>query len=151
MRLTNFLRDAFINAAMQDVPKIDMTGEAHVWLEKCTVKMPSNLSNIYSICPNYEYIHSKAPEVWKQLEALAKLHDEQYKKRGELKSRLQGVANACNTRKQLLEALPEFEAYLPAEEAKAAKNLPALANVLSDFVKAGWPKNQPKMPKAATP
>lgn len=172
MRLTNFIRDSFIRAAMDDVPKvnyseqaekiareflkeefkrvfpnIDMTGEAHVWLEKCSVKMPNNLTNIYGISPNYEYIQSKGQEVWKQLVELGKLNDEQHAKRSELKSRLHGVAYACTTRKQLLEALPEFEDYLPAEEAKAAKNLPALANVLSDFVKAGWPKNQPKMPK----
>ena len=172
MRLTNFIRDSFIRAAMDDVPKvnyteqaekiareflkeefkrvfpnIDMTGEALTWLEKCSVKMPNNLTNIYAACPSYEYIQSKGPEVWKQLVELGKLNDEQYAKRSELKSRLHGVAYACTTSKQLLEALPEFESYLPAEEAKAAKNLPALANVLSDFVKAGWPKNQPKMPK----
>lgn len=58
-----------------------------------------------------------------------------------LQTRLKGVAYACTTRKQLEEALPEFSSYLPEEEAKAAKNLPAVANVLSDFVKAGWPKS----------
>lgn len=172
MRLTNFLRDAFINAAMQDVPKIqyqeqaekiardflkaeftrvfpkiDMNGEAHAWLEKCSVKMPHSLNNIYGVSPTWQYIQEKSPEVWAQLENISTLYREQAAKRSTLKDRLSAVAYACTTRKQLLEALPEFEAYLPAEEAKAAKNLPAVANVLSDFVKAGWPKNQPKMPK----
>jgi hypothetical protein len=54
-----------------------------------------------------------------------------------------------STRKALVDLLPEFEKYLPADEAKAIASLPAVANVLSDFVKAGWPKNQPKMPKPA--
>lgn len=174
MRLTNFLRDAFVRAAMADVPKvnyqeqaekiarefmkkefarvfpkIDMNGEANDWLEKSSLEMPGSLGRIYTITPSYGYLKNKP--VWEELTALAKLHTEQNQKHKDLEHRLQGVAYACNTRKQLVEALPEFEAYLPAEEAKAAQNLPALANVLSDFVKAGWPKNQAKMPKPATP
>lgn len=170
MRLTNFIRDSFIRAAMADVPtvnyqeqaekiarefmkkefarvfpKIDMNGEANAWLEKCSLDLPGSLGRIYTINPHYSYLKDKP--VWEELTALAKLHTEQNVQHKNLRERLQGVAYACTTRKQLLEALPEFESYLPEEEAKAAKNLPALANVLSDFVKAGWPKNQPKMPK----
>lgn len=170
MRLTNFLRDSFVRAAMADVPKvnyteqaeklarefmkkefarvfpkIDMNGEANDWLEKCSLDMPGSLGRIYTVNPHYGYLKDKP--IWEELKALAELHSAQHKQHRDLQDRLTGVAYACTTRKQLLEALPEFEAYLPEEEAKAAKNLPALANVLSDFVKAGWPKNQPKMPK----
>lgn len=28
-------------------------------------------------------------------------------------------------------------------------NLPVVSNVFGDFVKAGWPKDKPKLPKAA--
>lgn len=52
--------------------------------------------------------------------------------------------SACTTRKQAAEVLPEFEKYLPEDEPKALRTLPALANVAADFVKAGWPKNAKK-------
>jgi hypothetical protein len=62
---------------------------------------------------------------------------------------LKSVAYACTTRKQLEEALPEFSNYLPEEEAKAARDLPVVVNVVADFVKAGWPKkNQGKIAAA---
>lgn len=171
MRLTNFIRVAFVRAAMADVPtvpyqqqaetiardfiksefarvfpKIDMDGEAATWLGKTGVDLPGSLSNIYVSCPSYRYLRDR--EIWQELTEIARLHREQELQLQHLKNHLQGVAMACSTRKQLLDALPEFESYLPAEEAKVAKNLPAVTNVLSDFVKAGWPKNQPKMPKA---
>ena len=60
----------------------------------------------------------------------------------DLRDKLTGAINACTTRKQAAEAIPEFEKYLPADEPKALRSLPALANVAADFVKAGWPKGQ---------
>jgi hypothetical protein len=35
--------------------------------------------------------------------------------------------------------LPEFEKYLPEDEAQAVRALPVVTNVVADFVKAGWP------------
>lgn len=173
MRLTNFLREAFVRAAMHDVPKIDYQEQAHSyargiitakfkeafpqlkyeqaaasgWFRDTFISLPYHISNMHSSISSGSGMLSSDPVVWAKLEKFSKLKKEEEDKINALRSKLQGVAAACTTRKQLLEALPEFEAYLPAEEAKAAKNLPAVANVLSDFVKAGWPKNQPKMPK----
>jgi hypothetical protein len=174
MRLTNFLREAFVRAAIADVPKIDYQEQAHKyaraiikdrfkekfpeldyeaaaksgWFKDSFISLPYHLSNIHAPVNCGSGMLSSDPPVWKKLEEFSKLKQEEDAKISALRSKLEGVAAACTTRKQLLEALPEFESYLPAEEAKAAKNLPAVANVLSDFVKAGWPKNQPKMPKA---
>ena len=50
----------------------------------------------------------------------------------------------CKTRAALAAALPEFEKYLPADEPKALRSLPSMANVASEFVKAGWPKKSVK-------
>lgn len=72
---------------------------------------------------------------------------EQMNKRHQLQQNLLAVADSCTTRKALVAALPEFEKYLPADEQAACKTLPAIANVLSDFVKAGWPKDQKKIPR----
>ena len=44
---------------------------------------------------------------------------------------------------KFFEAFPEFEKYLPSE-AQPTKNLPALANVVADLSKLGWPKNATK-------
>lgn len=47
----------------------------------------------------------------------------------------------CNTDEQLKELYPEFAGYVPSGAPKAA-NLLALANIVTDFVKAGWPKDK---------
>lgn len=167
MRLTNFLRDGFIRAVMHDVPKINYEEQAHKiardaitarfnktfpgldyatcsqsgWFDSGTVDMPRHINNIYAK-PYCGYGMLKSDEkLWAKLEALGAKKKDQDDQMTNLETRLKGVAYACTTRKQLEEALPEFSSYLPEEEAKAAKNLPAVANVLSDFVKAGWPKS----------
>jgi hypothetical protein len=63
----------------------------------------------------------------------------QEKARADLRSKLKSVAYSVSTRKALVAALPEFEKYLPADEAKAVRTLPVVQNVVADFVKAGWP------------
>lgn len=166
MRLTNFIRDAFVRAAMHDVPKIDYEEQAQKmardaivakfnkefpgmdyakcgesgWFDGNTIDLPRYIGNIYAK-PSTGYNMLKNDEkLWAKLDALGIKMNEQNECMRNLENRLKGVAYACTTRKQLEEALPEFSKYLPEEEAKAAKTLPAVANVLSDFVKAGWPK-----------
>lgn len=56
---------------------------------------------------------------------------------------LKGAIEACNTYKQLMTRLPEFEKYYPKPDAKGT-NLPALANVVADLSKLGWPKGASK-------
>lgn len=74
---------------------------------------------------------------------LIKLHNEQYQKHRELKINLQGVASSCRTDKQLAERLPEFSKYIPKKGSSVTKaNLPALANLVADFTKAGWPADK---------
>jgi hypothetical protein len=82
-----------------------------------------------------------------QVEGLLTALAHQVERINALRTKLSATADAVSTRKALIDLLPEFEKYLPADESKAVASLPAVANVLSDFVKAGWPKNQPKMPK----
>lgn len=90
-------------------------------------------------------------KVWKKLEALAGQLHRQQQTRSALKDRLRSVAYACSTRKALLAALPEFEKYLPEDEPAALRTLPVVANVVADFVKAGWPKAAaPRQASAAT-
>lgn len=175
MKLTNYHRDAFIKAAMDDVPSVDYDAQAqklvreHIttlmpkelrdalkkapaiidWLNNAYVYMPGCLSNFYT--PGMADINQKAkddPRIKDKLDALESLKREQSKQYGDLEAKLRGVAYACTTLKALKEALPEFEKYMP-EEQQTTRNLPAVANVVADFVKAGWPKsNTNAQPKA---
>jgi hypothetical protein len=56
-------------------------------------------------------------------------------------NKLKGVIDGCSTLKQLKTLLPEFEKYFPTE-AQPTKNLPAVANVVADLTKLGWPKGR---------
>jgi hypothetical protein len=169
MRLTKVIRDAFVRAAMADVPQEDYQAKIHKLLQDDAIaSLPPkvkaiaqdkelrhflqtethyipgyNCSNVRVMHPEYQ----SSPSVNTQVEALLVELANQVERIKALRAKLQATADAVTTRKALIDLLPEFEKYLPADEAKAVATLPAVANVLSDFVKAGWPKNQPKMPK----
>lgn len=76
-----------------------------------------------------------------ELKKLRALELEQKARRDKLRSSLKSIASSTTTRKALAAALPEFEKYLPAE-AQTTRNLPVIANVVTDFMEAGWPKDK---------
>lgn len=169
MRLTNTIRQAFVTAAMADVPKEDYSAKIQKLIQDDALsQLPpkiraiaddkdlrhylqkdshyvssSHISNVRVMHPEYK----RSPNVNTKVEVMCVAAAEQAKNLSDLTEKLRGCANAATTRKALVDMLPEFEKYLPADEAAACKTLPAVANVLSDFVKAGWPKNATKMPK----
>ena len=177
MRLTNTIKDAFIRSAMNDVPQIDYDEQARqiatkaiealtpaalnkaikaepdiaVWLGKNYLHFPNGLGSCCVVCPTatIERIY-KDLEVWGLITDLAEKAMVQRKARQELEQKLRTAAYGCTTRKQLEAALPEFAKYLPTEAA-ASVNLPAIANLVTDFMAAGWPKqkaaNDAVMPK----
>lgn len=59
--------------------------------------------------------------------------------RNKAQNNLKTAIMSCSTLKQLQAMFPEFIKYMPTE-AEPTKNLPALANVVADLVKMGWPK-----------
>lgn len=163
MKLTNTIRDAFVRAAMDDVPSIDYDEQAHKLAQEDLVKqmapklraiyqdkqlrtflgteytpMPCDLSSAYLYGAQHLELSKEADT---QLEALAEKKAAQEDARHELRNKLRAVAYSATTRKALVEALPEFEKYLPTE-ATTSRSLPVIANLVSDFVKAGWPKGQ---------
>jgi hypothetical protein len=160
------MRDAFIRAAMHDVPKeADHSEEIRKLVTQDLVsKLPAKVKAVYDdkelsdwlktdhntyggisvSYPSRERTWGDAkpkltPTVKDKVEALAKKKEENEKVRNELEKKLKNVAYSCTTRKQLAEALPEFEKYLPEDEARAIRSLPVVTNVVADFVKAGWP------------
>lgn len=163
MRLTNTIRQAFVSAAMADVPKEDYGAKTHKLIQDDAIaKLPPkiraiaqdkdlrhflkteshyissyHISNVRVMHPEYE----RSPSVNTKVDALCLEAAEQTANMDKLRAKLKACADAATTRKALVEMLPEFEKYLPENEAKANRSLPAVANVLADFVKAGWPKN----------
>lgn len=171
MRLTNTIREAFIRAAMNDVPEVNYEEEAQKigkaaisaslpasvqkmikdplaseYLNREYITMPRRFSNFYFYAQRNDnsVLQNKHPEVWVQITELHAKYEQQIKDHNELRNKLSAVANSVTTRKALVAALPEFEKYLPTDEEKAIRTLPAVANVVADFAKAGWPKDQQK-------
>lgn len=165
MKLTTTIRDAFIRAALNDVPTVDYRSQAaklvredsisrlppkiralatnveteHFLRQETFYDTPDGLGTITIYCGRGDRYRPGA-EVMLKLRELGEKCKEQDAKLKSLRESLKAVAYSCTTRKTLAEKLPEFEKYLPANEAAACKTLPAVANVVSDFVKAGWPK-----------
>lgn len=164
MRLTNMIRDAFIRAAMHDVPTVDYKEEIRQKVQADAIdKLPPKVRTVYndkglrhfintaSLYVGGEYVnvpcgdrYAPSPEFAGEMQKIQKLSDGQFERHNELRSKLRGCAYACSTRKALLDMLPEFEKYMPADEIAACRTLPVVANVVSDFVKAGWPNGTSK-------
>ena len=168
MRLNKYQKDAFVAAVMQDVPQIDYHEQKQAIVNE--VVLDSMPEPVRAIAKNpayagwlgeqmywvpggsvYAYSHSDGisikeqyPKAWEKLEAIAEAEKAHAEKIRALRAKLEGVAAGCSTRKALAEALPEFEKYLPAAPSETCKTLPALANIVTDFIQAGWPKGQPK-------
>jgi uncharacterized protein (DUF2342 family) len=162
MRLTNYIRDAFVTAAMQDVPKVDYESQIRqAYVDAYVAAMPPDVAKTYKKNPewfNHSYKHVQgvntsfrvpSPEnaPYTALDSqrvaainlLAEKAKTQRTTRNELAERLKGIAYGATTRKALLDALPEFEKYLPEDTPKGSRSVPAIANLVSDFTKAGWP------------
>jgi hypothetical protein len=169
MRLTNIIRDAFVRAAMQDVPQTDYVEEMRkVAQDDAVAQLPPKVRALYQDKELSHYVNTvyrshggygvnvpgagdfsltdKAKA--KISEMRAALEAQQERMKG-LQNKLRNCAYGCKTRKALVDMLPEFEKYLPADDAAACRTLPAVANVVSEFVKAGWPKDAKKQTKKA--
>ena len=166
MRLSTSMRLAFVRAVMDDVPFVDYDEQLRQLAQK-TVDgyRPAALVRALDLDPSiqdwlnrdYQFISKYsqsfclvgAKQSLDRLNAdkdftlaaqnLRKQQQAQLEQRSALETKLKASAQACQTRAQLAKALPEFQKYLPIE-AGNSKCLPALANLMSDFMAAGWPK-----------
>lgn len=168
MRLTNTLRKAFVRAVMDDVPSTDYQEQACDLMTRAAEQnLPEALKRAIALDPSIrDWIESRFHHVGKyplsgmfllgtrealdqlgkdealqqKLQTLSDALAEQNKCRNQLQEKIEGIAASCASRKQLLQALPEFEKYLPVETAASSRSVPALANLLADLTAAGWPK-----------
>lgn len=167
MKLNIAKKKAFIRAVMQDVPKVDYYEQMRKLVqEEARQQLPPAVMKIYDNLKFTKYVNIESvwlrpaegesitvyvpsgrrddkftmrPDAQRKFDALGKADYEQTLARRELETKLTAIVIGCTTRKQLVSSLPEFEKYAPTVNEKTA-NLPAIANVVSDFVAAGWPK-----------
>ncbi len=166
MRLSNVMRDAFIRTAMAEVPRVDYEeaiskaarADAALQLPPKVLALYNNKELSHFIAQSrqrvggqYVYVPSggdyrPTPAANLEVERLSAAREKQSELHNTLRCKLRACAYSCSTRKALAALMPEFEKYLPADEVAASRSVPVVLNVVSDFVKAGWPKTK-KAPK----
>jgi hypothetical protein len=158
MKIDKYARASIVKAIMADVPKPDKN-KRRADLQAAVVKaMSPAVRKVFKESPGalkthyfndlfYDGMNWSTREIvvgdvsedkLKELIAPYKAEDEAIHA---VRCKLQGAIEGCTTRKALMTRLPEFEKYYPAEDAPMSKNLPALANVMADLSKLGWPKD----------
>lgn len=160
MKLNMYQKSGIIKAIMADVPQPDrVKRRAAIQAEVAKLMSPA-VRKIYNTTPSAlrtQYVGDMCYDgmSWQSRDVIAgdvkesdiKAICESYKAEDDARYKaeesLVGAVNACSTLKQLKERLPEFEKYYPTE-AQPTKNLPALANVVADLSKLGWPKGDTK-------
>lgn len=169
MRLTNIDREAFVTSAMDDVPMVDYDTPAeklvmdHLkatvpvdlqnaiakypeWFDAHRVDMPANIADFNTrLVSRYRDVRNiVTPAVFDALREMSSKAGTQKSHRLELERKLRGAINGVNTLKQALETLPEFAKYLPTDRDgnKKCRQMPVVANLVTDLMAAGWPKGK---------
>ena len=159
MKITKYDRLAIVRAIMADVPKPDKT-KRKAEIQAAIVKaMSPAVRKVFKDCPSaLRAFHvgdlisdgswdSRIVVVGDVADELLKAICEPYEQEDgayySAHNKLRNAVDSCTTRKALMDRLPEFEKYFPTEAAPT-KNLPALANVVADLSKLGWPKSKTK-------
>ena len=170
-RLTNNMREAFVAAVMADVPTIDYEQQIRDVVNKAyAAALPAPIKKVLADpecaafvlevsvtlrhteglptgkyvsfrlhAPNHDWLKNIAVNAAKPLLVQWCAQEDRLLA---LRQSLATAAYATNTTTQLAEAFPEFAKYLPQTEAEGTRNLPALANIVTKFVEAGWPKGK---------
>ena len=154
MRLDKYAKSAIVRAIMADVPKPDVKAYRKSIQAEVVKLMSPAVRKVYKECPealvkeyncdlydgvDWESRYIVLGNVTKdQLNAACKPLEDAIKAREKVQSDLRGVVESASTLKRLKELLPEFVKYMPTE-AEPSKNRPAVANLVTDMVKLGWP------------
>ena len=166
-RLTEHMRSSIIRAILSDVPQENYTEQIRKAVYDYAVEaLPPNVREIYKNQHTRKYLRTMYVHDWgisvaiptddefkfktnippllrEKLTALQRDSQEQNRKMRELERKLEPIVKGATTLKRLKELLPEFAKYMP-EEHETDRQLPVIANVVSAFIEAGWPKDQKK-------
>ena len=154
MRLDKYAKLAIVRAIMADVPKPDVKAYRKSIQAEVVKLMSPAVRKVYKECPKAltaEYVSDLYDGVdWQsryiilgnvtkdQLNNVCKPLDDAIRARAKVEHDLKNIVESTSTLKRLKELLPEFVKYFPTE-AEPSKNLPAVANLVTDMVKLGWP------------
>lgn len=163
MRLNKSDKESFVRRVMQDVPQIDFDELARAAIQDDALKqMPATIRAIYDdvslrpflylkyvsanfngqVCVYAGYDYTGSHELCVKLDELREGYYKQKRDRADLEMRVRSMIYSCNTIQNARKTLPEFAEYLPDRE-PVCKTLPAVTNVVTDLMLAGW-----KQPKA---
>lgn len=151
MKLTRSDREAFVRAVLQDVPRRDFKKEMTALM--CDEGLPLASAHrdavVVAHCFGHVFqitLRSTAPETESLRAKLDALQEEVVaadRARAALRTKLEAAIGACSTLAAAKRALPEFEKYLPKDRTTTgATSLPAVANLVADLTKLGWPKDK---------
>ena len=145
MKLTNYMRDAFIRSVMQDVPHPDYS-KLHDEAQEALVKaMSPKVRAAYKEDPKalkatYTNFGRESRTLYygsvDHSKVLAPIYDKAYA-RNEAEKKLKSVVYGCSTVKQLRDAFPEFGKHLPSDNKPVTANLPAVSGVVAQVVSLG--------------
>lgn len=168
MRLTETDRRAFVRAVMGDVPHVDYTEQMNkLVFEEMRQKLPPQVVALmmngklkgYLNWHDILRIHQPngagagvfvttiadfrpSSKLMDELAELVLKRNAQLATHTEMQQKLRAAIDGCRTRKQAAEMFPELETYLPQADAPKTENLPAVANVIADLSKLGWPQGK---------
>jgi hypothetical protein len=154
-RLSKWDKESIARAIINDVPKVDKE-KRRADIQMALVKaMSPECRKIYGRTPDAlrtlhlgdltyngmgwgtrDVVVGDVPKA--NVDAILEPYQKEDSKRAEVGRNLKAAIMACSSVKQLNERLPEFKNYYPSAD-KPVTTLPALANVVADLTKLGWP------------
>lgn len=157
--ITKWDKQAIVKAIMADVPKVDKKKRREE-LQAAVVKLMSpEARKLFKTTPRALRTYHVGDVIYDgnwgsreiiigdvidaKVDELCTKYKEEDRARYDIECKLKGIVETCRTVKQLNDRLPEFKKYFPTVE-KPVANLPAIANVVADLSKLGWPKGETK-------
>lgn len=153
MKITKYEKEAIIRAIMHDVP-CTPDSMLKTEIQKAFVAaMSAPIQKLYKTHPKAlrtDHVSSWDSGMGCRVEFIVGDADvkeamkpfvAKKKERDDAHTKLSAIVNGCTTLAQLKKLLPEFISYFPSETVPT-KNLPAVANMVADLSKLGWPKTK---------
>jgi phosphoglycolate phosphatase-like HAD superfamily hydrolase len=154
MKFTKLHKQAIVRAIIQDLPPIDAQARSLAITDAIVKAMSPEVRKLFKTHPTALRMttvrYSSPFRTWghdvtvgdvtdEKIKEIIKPYETQEEARAQAENKLRHAFEGINTLKQALDTFPEFKKYYPTE-AEPTKNLPALANVMADLSKLGWPK-----------
>lgn len=148
MKLTKYHKAAIVNSVLNDMPAPNRNALREQAQLGLVSAMSPAVQSIYAINPKALAKESFYSEYGfgygivlivgdADTKTVLKPYVEAEAARTNVKEKLESALAGINTRNQFVNTFPEFSHYAP-DEPGVTSNLPAVANLIADLVKAGW-------------